>query len=93
MHGSELLHPWGNGTSLQCVVPPVVRTGVLQGSGAPSTCAGAYQLDFNAWMAAHPNRAPGAGQTVHMQGWFRDPQSTSSQSTSLSAGLRFAVCP
>ena len=31
-------NPWGNGTSYQCVVPPVVRAGTLAGSGR-SACA------------------------------------------------------
>jgi hypothetical protein len=84
---------WGNGTSFQCVVPPVVRTGVQSGAGAAGSCAGSFQLDFNTWMATHRLRAPAAGEKVRMQAWFRDPASTSNQSTSLSNGLSFIVCP
>jgi hypothetical protein len=91
--GGAQANPWGNGTSLQCVVPPVTRTGVLPGIGAPGTCAGVYQLDFNAWMVANRQKAPHAGDTAYLQCWFRDPMNTSNRSTSLSSGLRFSVCP
>ena len=37
-------NPWGNGTSLQCVVPPVVRTGLLSGKGLLGTCNGSFTL-------------------------------------------------
>ena len=85
--------PWGNGSSFQCVVPPVVRTGTQAGTGSPGACDGSFALDFNAWMAANPGKAPGSGSTVHLQAWFRDPGNTSNQSTSLSDALRFSVCP
>ncbi len=85
--------PWGNGSSLQCVTPPVVRTGVLAGSGTQGACDGSFQLDLNAWLAAHPQSNPGAGVDLAMQCWFRDPLSTSNQSTSLSSGLLFTLCP
>ena len=86
-------NPWGNGTSYQCVVPPVVRTGVQQGVGTLGACNNAYSLDFNTWMAANPTRAPGAGEDVRLQSWFRDPQNTSNQSTSISDAIVFTVCP
>jgi hypothetical protein len=84
---------WGNGTSYRCVVPPLVRTGLDQGAGTPGQCDGAFQLDFNAWMAANPQKAPPGGATAYLQCWFRDPQNTSNQVTSFSDALRFAVCP
>jgi hypothetical protein len=91
-HGQQAV-PWGNGTSFQCVVPPVVRTGLQSGTGTAGACNGSFQLDFNTWMAAHPAQSPAAGEQVSMQCWFRDPASTSNQSTSLSDALGFAVCP
>jgi hypothetical protein len=91
--GGPQANSWGNGTSLQCVVPPVTRTGVLRGSGTFGACDGALQMDFNAWMAANPSRAPQAGETAYAQAWFRDPMNTSNQSTSLSNALAFTVCP
>jgi hypothetical protein len=84
---------WGSGTSFQCVVPPVKRTGLQNGVGTPGACDGSYALDFNAWMAANPTRAPAAGEEVSMQAWFRDPQNTGNQTTSLSDAVRFGVCP
>ena len=32
--------PWGNGTSFQCVVPPVKRCGILAGTGTAGACDG-----------------------------------------------------
>jgi hypothetical protein len=85
--------PWGNGTSFQCVVPPVVRTALQNGTGTAGACNGSFQLDFNAWMAAHPAQSPAAGEPTSMQCWFRDPLNTSNQTTSLSDALSFVVCP
>ena len=42
-------------------------------------------------MLANPKRAPAAGLTVDLQGWYRDPLSTSNQTTSLSDALEFTV--
>ena len=85
--------PWGNGSSYQCVVPPVRRTGVQQGTGAPGSCGGGFALDLAAWASANPSKAPAAGDEVYLQCWFRDPASTSNQSTSLSNALSLTVCP
>jgi hypothetical protein len=84
---------WGNGTSLQCVVPPAQRTGIQQGVGTAGGCDNLYQLDFNAWMSANPVKAPPAGGVAYLQCWFRDPASTSNRGTSLSDALSFGVCP
>jgi len=83
---------WGSGTSYQCVVPPVKRTGLQIGTGTPGLCDGTFSLDFNAWMAANPGKAPLPGTMVNIQAWYRDPQNTSNQSTSLSDGLQFTIC-
>jgi hypothetical protein len=87
-------NPWGNGTSLQCVTPPVQRTGILPGSGTPGSCDGSTTLDLNAlWCPTcpKPNINPGAGALVRLQFWYRDPHNTSSRSTSLSDALEFSV--
>lgn len=84
---------WGNGTSFQCVIPPVQRTPLIAGSGTPGACDGSLSIDFNAWMNANPSKAPAAGATVGMQLWFRDPSNTSNQTTSLSDAIEFGVCP
>ena len=41
-------NPWGNGTSLQCVVPPVVRAALLSGTGTVGSCDGMLAQDLNA---------------------------------------------
>jgi hypothetical protein len=87
---------WGNGTSYQCVVPPVVRAGTLSGSGTVSLCDGSFAQDLNAlWCPSCPKPAknPGVGATVQAQLWYRDPLSTSNQTTSLSDAVEFVVAP
>jgi hypothetical protein len=44
-------------------------------------------------MAINPPKAPPAGTAVCMQGWFRDPNSTSNQKTAMSDALDFDVYP
>jgi hypothetical protein len=45
------------------------------------------------WATAVPAKVPSAGQHVNLQLWYRDPGSTSNQTTSLSDGLEFMACP
>ncbi len=94
--GGRQANPWGNGTSYQCVVPPVSRAGLLAGVGSVGACDGSFGQDLNAlWCAACPksHKNPGAGAVVQAQLWYRDPQSTSNRSTSLSDALEFYVAP
>jgi len=84
---------WGSGTSYQCVVPPVVRAGLLTGSGTVGACDGGFAQDLNALWTANPLKNPGAGALVEAQLWYRDPLNTSNQTTSLSDALEFSVCP
>jgi len=86
-------NPWGNGTSLQCVAPPVMRGGILTGSGSSGACDGAFAQDLNARWTAKPAQNPGAGAVVQLQLWYRDPQNTSNQTTGLSDALEFTVAP
>jgi hypothetical protein len=89
-------NPWGNGTSYQCVVPPVKRAGVLTGTGTNGLCDGSFLQDLNAlWCPAcpKPGKNPGAGATVQAQLWYRDPLSTGNQTTSLSNATEFGVGP
>jgi len=85
--------PWGNGTSLQCVVPPVQRASLLFGNGTSGHCDRAFSEDLNARWTAKPSHNPGAGAVVQAQLWYRDPKNTSSQTTSLSNALEFTVGP
>jgi hypothetical protein len=90
-------NPWGNSSSLQCVVTPVKRGGLLTGVGTQGQCDGVFMQDLNArW--CKPNcpkfkHAPVAGQKLQIQCWYRDPFNTSNQTTSLSDGLEVDVCP
>jgi hypothetical protein len=86
-------NPWGNGTSYQCVVPPVKRAGLLSGTGTVGLCDGAFSQDLNAHWTAKPNHNPGPGAQVQIQLWYRDPANTSNQTTSLSEAGQFSVCP
>ena len=87
---------WGNGTSFQCVVPPVTRGGILAGNGTAGLCDGQLGQDLNAlWCPSCPKPAknPGAGATVQAQLWYRDPLNTSNQTTSLSDAIEFSLVP
>jgi hypothetical protein len=87
-------NPWGNGTSYQCVVPPVVRAPIMTGVGTIGLCDGSFALDLNAlWCPSCPKPAknPGAAAVVQAQLWYRDPASTSNQTTSLSNAIEFVV--
>ena len=84
---------WGNGTSFQCVIPPVIRTGLQLGNGSSGFCDGSFSQDLTAVWAAKPSKNPGVGAQVQMQLWYRDPQNTSNQTTSLSDAIEFEVCP
>lgn len=87
-------NPWGNGTSYQCVAPPVTRAGLLTGTGTSSQCDGAFSQDLNAlWGSTcpKPTKDPGAGVTAQAQLWYRDPQNTSNQTTSSSDAIELPV--
>ena len=94
-HGKQA-NPWGNGTSLQCVVPPVTRGGLLAANGTIGACDGTFPQDLNAlWCPAcpSPQKNPGANALVHAQFWYRDQASTSNKPTSLSNAIEFLVAP
>jgi hypothetical protein len=88
---------WGNGTSYQCVSPPVKRGGILENTQPiPGQCLGIFNQDLNArWCPTcpQPNHAPTPGQKMQIQFWYRDPLSTSNQTTGLSDALEADVCP
>jgi hypothetical protein len=87
---------WGNGSSYQCVVPPVRRAGLLAASGTSGQCDGSFSQDLNAlWCPTCPLplKNPGSGAVVQAQLWHRDPFNTSNQTTSLSNAVEFCVAP
>ena len=89
-------NPWGNGSSLQCVAPPVRRAGVFPGGGADGFCNGTFGQDLNAlWCSTCPKPAlePTPGLRLQVQLWYRDPQSTSNVTTSLSNAIEVDICP
>jgi hypothetical protein len=86
--------PWGTSSSLQCVVPPVIRAGLLVGGGSVGACDGSFVQDLNALWASNPAKNPGAGASVQAQLWYRDPLNpVNSKKTSLSDGYEFTVAP
>jgi len=86
----------GNGTSLQCIVPPLSTGGVMRGSGTLGACDGTFTQDLNAlWCPTcpKPGMNPGEGSVVQAQLWYRDPMNTSNQTTSFSNAIEFWVGP
>jgi len=89
-------NPWGSGTSFVCVIPPRWRGGLLAGLGTPGACDGSFSQDLNArWCPTCPKAVhnPGAGAMVQAQMWYRDPLSTSNQTSSMSDAIEFWVGP
>ncbi len=85
--------PWG-AQSFLCVKAPTQRTAPHSSGGTSGACDGALALDWNAWRAAHPSalgQSFAAGDSIWLQGWFRDP--ASSKTTALSNALEARLCP
>lgn len=73
-----------------CVQPPTRRT-PAQNSGGAAPCSGAYDFDWNAWLASGADPLVTVGAAIHGQYWFRDPASPST--TGLSGGVAYTTCP
>jgi hypothetical protein len=82
--------PFQGGTL--CAAAPLVRTPV-QNSGGTAPCGGAFQIDFNAYVASGADPALVAGQQVWAQTWSRDPGFAPPNNTSLSNAVTFTLCP
>ncbi len=85
---------WGSGVSYLCVKSPTQRTWAHNSGGSLDNCDGTLLLDWNAYQSSHPSAlgqpfAP--GDSVFIQGWFRDP--AASKSTNLSNALMLRVQP
>ena len=88
--------PWGNGTSFICVIPPVKRAGLQQAHGTPGACDAIVAQDLNAWWCStcpKPSAAPLPSKPLQIQFWYRDPASTSNQTSSLSDAIEVIACP
>ena len=85
--------PLGQQLELQLRPPARLARRRAPGQGIDGLCNGNYSQDLNAAWTAQPSKNPGAGATVQAQFWFRDPASTSNQTTALSDALEFGVCP
>lgn len=80
-------------SSFRCVAAPFQRLGALSSGGVAGQCNGSLALDLNTWLSTHPSAlgAPYfAGQTLFVQGWFRDPGAPGA--ANLSNGLTFSLC-
>lgn len=84
---------WGNGTSYQCVTPPVQRAGPSSVSGNAGACDGSFTEDLNALWSNEPKKSPRAGAVVQTQFWYLDRQNTSNRSSGLSNALELTVTP
>ena len=91
--GGQVANSWGNSSSFKCVPLPVRRSNLKVGNGAPGTCSGFFRFDVNKQFTSVPAHNPGVGAVMQLQLWYRDPQNTSNQSTSLSDAVEFTVQP
>jgi hypothetical protein len=85
---------WGTTSSFLCVKAPQQRRTRTDSGGTSGACDGVLALDWNGWHAAHPGAlgSPiGAGTTLWLQGWYRDPPS--SKTTALTSALEAFVAP
>ena len=93
----ELLRQFSNTRSEEIFSSLVHRYAPLVYSvGTNGVCDGAFSQDLNArWCPTcpKPSHTPVAGQKLQLQLWYRDPQNTSNQTTSLSNALELDVCP
>jgi hypothetical protein len=86
----------GQGSSYNCVEPPVRRSALLQSGGSPvgNSCDGNMRTDLNARWTTNPNQNPGAGAVQYAQLWYRDPQNTAPfVTTARSDAISWTVCP
>jgi hypothetical protein len=82
------------GASWLCIAAPKQRTTAALSGGTLNACNGVLSIDLLAWIAAHPGALATplqAGQTLYLQGWFRDPPAP--KHANLSGGWSVTMCP
>lgn len=68
--------PWGSSTL--CVKPPTQRSAAASSGGSLNACNGTLVFDWNAFRNLNPSALGqpfAAGESVFLQGWYRDPPS------------------
>jgi hypothetical protein len=87
--------PWASGSSsVLCVGAPRQRTTLSFSGGTHASCDGALAIDLLAWIAAHPGALGTplqAGQSLYLQGYFRDPPAP--KGSNLSGGWAVTLGP
>ncbi|MBM3990357.1 MAG: hypothetical protein FJ298_05035 [Planctomycetes bacterium] len=80
----------GGAANFLCVAGPRQRMTTVNTGGTAGTCEGSIVSDWSAYQLAHPAALGNpwlAGETVDVQGWFRDPAACGG--ASLTEALRF----
>jgi hypothetical protein len=68
------------------------RIGFQFDEGTPGACVGSYGMNFNQYIHGQTqDPALGAGASVDLQCWYRDPPNPGS--ANLTQALHFTVCP
>lgn len=87
--------PWASGSdSYLCVQPPTQRTLLQTASGSVGQCDGTLALDWDGFFAANPAALGSpwsSGDTVYVQGWYRDPGAA--KNTNLSNAIELKLRP
>lgn len=85
--------PFGGG--VLCVGPPLRWTSVAQtlGNVPPDDCSGGLMLDFNAYVQSAGAPSVVAGDQVHAQFFYRDPQHADGTGFGLTGGVSFVIVP
>ncbi len=87
--------PWGaGGASWLCVKAPTQRTTTHFTGGNFGQCDGSLALDWNAFQLANPGALGNpwsSGESVFVQGWYRDPPAV--KTTNLSDAIQLAYVP
>lgn len=91
----QLIQPWATtSTSFLCVKLPTQRSLAQFSNGTVGSCDGSFTLDWTNFQATTPGSLGQpwlAGETAHLQAWYRDPPAP--KSTNLSNALTLTYLP